>query len=257
MKQAGCLGIYNGSVQWHGCHQTMDVHHVHQEHCMLLATRLKSKKKPTGQRKEVRRLFLLPLIAIVALQLLQYPNIHMGGPVYLQPIVRRARRRYVLPHHPKRKHKQAPGYNRHHHTWRSCLLLLYVAIFFTTPTAPTMITITHCYNTLPHNTSVVRPYNTRYNSDWVLRCGDVHPNPGHRRIYHLRRDCRLVPGPPVPLLDIEEYAQHLVDNTNRQYDNLDNAAEGHDWDMKLATWNIQGAQGTVSLQRWADVLHLI
>ena len=27
--------------------------------------------------------------------------------------------------------------------------------------------------------------------------------------------------------------------------------------MKLATWNIQGAQGTVCLQRWATVLHLI
>ena len=57
--------------------------------------------------------------------------------------------------------------------------------------------------------------------------------------------------------DIEEYAQQLVVNTNRQYDNLDSAAEGQDRDMKLATWNIQGAQGTVSLQRRASVLHLI
>ena len=27
--------------------------------------------------------------------------------------------------------------------------------------------------------------------------------------------------------------------------------------MKLAAWNIQGAHGTVSLQHWASVLHLI
>ena len=87
----------------------------------------------------MRRLFLLPFIAIVALQLLLYPNIHMGGPVYLQPIVRRARRWCVLPHHPRHKHKQAPGYPRNYHTWWSCPLLLYVAIFFTTPTTPTMI----------------------------------------------------------------------------------------------------------------------
>ena len=82
-----------------------------------------------------------------------------------------------------------------------------------------------------------------------LQCGDVHPNPGHRRIYQLRRDCRLVSGPPVPLLDIEEYAQHLVVNTNRQYESLDNVANEQDRDMKLATWNIQGSQGTFSLQR--------
>ena len=136
------------------------------------------------------------------------------------------------------------------------MLLLYAAICFN-PTAPTMTTITHHYNTLPQNTSVMGPYNTRYNSKWVLRCGDLHPDPGHRGIYHLRRDCRLVPRPPVPLLNKENYPQHLLVNTNRQYDNVDKAAEGHDRDMKLATWNIQSAQGTVSLQRWANILHLI
>ena len=85
----------------------------------------------------------------------------------------------------------------------------------------------------------------------------MHFNPGHRRIYHIRRDCRIVSAPPVPLLDLEEYAQHLVVNTNRQYDNLDSAAGGQDRDMKLATSNIQGAEGAVSLQRWASVPHLI
>ena len=61
--------------------------------------------------------------------------------------------------------------------------LLNAAFFFTTPTAPTTITKTHYYNTLPLNISVTSPYNTRYNSNWVLQCGDVHPNLGHRRIY--------------------------------------------------------------------------
>ena len=93
------------------------------------------------------------------------------------------------------------------------------------------------------------PHNTRYNNNWVLQCGDVHPNPGHRRIYQLRRDCRDVPGPPIPLLDIEEYAQHLLINTNRRYDNLDDMTTAKDHNMKLATWNIQGAQGSVTLQR--------
>ena len=50
------------------------------------------------------------------------------------------------------------------------------------------------YHTLPLNTSVTSPYNSRYNSNWVLQCGDVHPNSGRRRIYHLRRDYCLVPG---------------------------------------------------------------
>ena len=43
-------------------------------------------------------------------------------------------------------------------------------------------------------------------------------------------------GDPVPLLDIEEYAQHLVVNTNRRYDRLDNATIAKDHDMKLASW---------------------
>ena len=46
-------------------------------------------------------------------------------------------------------------------------------------------------------------------------------------------------------------------NTNRQYDCLDNVTNTQDRVMKLATWNIQGAQGSVTLQRWASVLHLI
>ena len=61
--------------------------------------------------------------------------------------------------------------------------------------------------------------------------------PSWGTIYQLRRDCRLVSVPLVPLLDTEEYAQHLVVNTNRQYDNLDNAAGGQD-------------RGAISLQRW-------
>ena len=62
-----------------------------------------------------------------------------------------------------------------------------------------MTMIPHYYNGLSHNTSLTGPYNTRYNSTWVLRCGDMQPHPGDLMKYHLRRDCRLVPGPPVPL----------------------------------------------------------
>ena len=39
---------------------------------------------------------------------------------------------------------------------------------------------THYYNTLVPSTSVITPHNTGYNNKWVLQCGDVHPNPGHR-----------------------------------------------------------------------------
>ena len=78
----------------------------------------------------------------------------------MQPIVPRARRQYVLPHHPKQKRKQSPSYHHNYNTWQCYLLLLHVAIFFTTPNAPPMTTIPHYYNTLPHDTSVTSPCNT-------------------------------------------------------------------------------------------------
>ena len=124
-------------------------------------------------------------------------------------------------------------------------------------TAPITGVPSRYYHAPVSNTTVTSPHNTRYNNNWVLQCGDVHPNPGQRRIYQLRRGCRDVLGSPVPLLDIEEYAQHLVVNTNRRYDSLDDTTTAKDHDMKLASWNIQGAQGSVSLQRWANTLHLI
>ena len=108
------------------------------------------------------------------------------------------------------------------------LLLLYTTIFFTTPTACTTTTVTRYYNTLPE---VANPYNTHCNSNWVLRCGDVHPNPSHRRIYQLRWDCRLVPGPSVPVLDIEEDDRHLAVDTNRHYNDLDKATKCIDRDI--------------------------
>ena len=163
---------------------------------------------------------------------------------------------YPAPPRYRRKNKQDPA-PHNYRMWRPCLLLRYFSCFFYTPTAPNTGVPTPCYNTLLQSISVNSPHNTRYNSKWVLPFGDVHPKPGHRRVYQLRRDCRLVPGTPVPFLDIEEYARHLVVNTNRQYYSLDNVANEQDRDMKLATWNIQGAQGTVSLQRWASDLHLI
>ena len=63
--------------------------------------------------------------------------------------------------------------------------------------------------------------------------------------------------PSVPVLDIEKYTRHLGVNTNRHYDSLSKAGECTHRDMKLPTWNIQGAQGTVSLQRSGNVLPLI
>ena len=171
-------------------------------------------RKPTGQRKKVRYLFLMPFIAVMALHLLLVPTTHMDGPILLLPMIRRVRRRYTLPLRYSHDNKQdhAP---HNYRMWRPCMLLLYIACFFHTPTAP-ITGVPTCYHHAPvPSTTIISPHNTPFNNKCFLQCGDVHPNPGHRRIYQLRRDFRLVPGPPVPLLDIEEYAQHLVVNTNR------------------------------------------
>ena len=134
-------------------------------------------KKPIRQRKEVKCIFLLPFVAIVALQVLLFPNIHFGGPLCLQPIVLRAHKRHLLPNHHKHKCRQAPCPHNNHYLWRSCLLLLYAKVLFTTPLAPTTTTVTHYYYTSPHGTSVISPHNLRYNNNWVLSCGDTHqPN---------------------------------------------------------------------------------
>ena len=151
----------------------------------------------------MRCLFLLHCIAIVALRLFVSPNIHRGGPVYLHPIIGRVRRQHI---HSKRKIKQAPA-SHNYYTWRLCLLLLYAACFFTAPTAPTIVTQTHYSNTLTLDIWVTCPYNTRYNSNWVLQCGDVHPNPGHSSIYQYisvleyispRPSCRTGTARPPP-----------------------------------------------------------
>ena len=169
---------------------------------------------------------------------------------------RRIRRRYTPPL--RHRHKYSRGPNLHgYQIWRPGLLLLYIACFFNTPTAPITGMPSRYYHAPVSITTVTSLHNTRFNNSWVLQCGDVHPNPGHSRIYQLRHGCRDVLGPLVPLLDIEKYAQHLVVNTNRRYDSLDDTTTAKDHDMKLATWNIQGAQGSVTLQRWAGALHLI
>ena len=162
----------------------------------------------------------MPCIAITAVLLLLAPTTHTEGPVYLLPVNRRVRRQYTPPL--RHRHGYSRGPNLHsYHMWRPGLLLLYIACFFHTLTAPITGVPSRYYLAPVPITTVTSPYNTRYNNNWVLQCGDVHPNPGHRRIYQLRRGCRDVLGPPVPLLDIEEYAQHLVVNTNRRYDSLD------------------------------------
>ena len=198
----------------------------------------------------------MPFIAIMALHLLLVPTTHTEGPVLLLPMIRRVRRRYTLPLGHRHGNKRGPT-PHNYRMWRPYLLLLYIACFFHTPTAPSTGVPSRYYRAPVSIATVTRPHNTRFHNTWVLQCGDVHPNPGHRRIYQLRRDCRLVPGPHVPLLDIEEYAQHLVVNTNRRYDSLDDTTNARDHDMKLATSNIQGAQGSVALQALATVLHLI
>ena len=90
----------------------------------------------------MRTHFLLAFVAIVALPLLLFSHKPTGGPVYLHPIMR-----YNPPHHSRCKNKQDPAFHNYG-MWRPCLLLLYVACFFTTPTAPTTATQTHYYNTL-------------------------------------------------------------------------------------------------------------
>ena len=174
----------------------------------------------------------MPSIAIMALLLLLAPT-HTEGPVYLLPVNRRVRRQYTPPL--RHRHGYARGPNPHsYRIWQPGLLLLYIVCFYHTPTAP--ITAAPCrYHAPVTITTVTSPYNTRYNTNWVLQCGDVHPNPGHRRIYQLRQGCRDVQGPPILLLDIEEYAQHLVVNTNRRYDSLDDAATAKDYDLTPIT----------------------
>ena len=92
-------------------------------------------KKPTGQRKKVRCLFLMPFIAIMALHLILVPTTHTEGPILLLPTIRRVRTRYTLPLRHRHGNKRGPtphGY----HVRRPCLLLLYIACFFHIPTAP-------------------------------------------------------------------------------------------------------------------------
>ena len=150
------------------------------------------------------------------------------------PVIRRVRRRYTPSLRHRHGNKRGPTPHSYH-IWRPCLFLLYIACFFHTPTGPDTGVPSRYYRAPVSIATVTSPHNTRYNNNRVLQCGDVHPNPGHRRIYQLRRDCRDVPGAPVPLLDIEEYARHLVVNTNRRYDSLDDTTTAKDHDMKLAT----------------------
>ena len=155
----------------------------------------------------MRCLFLMPFIARMALHLLLVPTTHAEGPILLLPMIRRVHRRYALPLRHRHGNKRGPT-PHNYHMWRPCLLLPYITCFFHTPTAPNTGVPSSYYRALVSIATVTSPHNTCFNNNWVLQCGDVHPNPGHRRIYQLRCDCRIVPGPPVPLLDIEEYAQH-------------------------------------------------
>ena len=61
----------------------------------------------------------------------------------------------------------------------------------------------------------------------------------------------------VPLQHIEAYVRQLVANTRQNLSRLSHATNHHDYDMKLATWNIHGAQGKLRMQRWANITQLI
>ena len=216
--------------KWDGC-----LHRQHQKE----REREGAVKNPTGQRKKVECLFLMPFIAIMALHLLLVPTTHTEGPALLLPLTHRVHRRYTLPLRHRHGNKRGP--NPHgYRMWRPCLLLLYIACFFHTPTAP--------------NTGVPSRYYRAPVSIAALPAPTTHvstttgsSNAGTPK--DIPAPARMPQRGPVPLLDIEEYPQYLVVNTNRRYDGLDDMTNARDHNMKLATWNIQGAQGSVTLQR--------
>ena len=133
-------------------------------------------KKPTGQRKKVRCLFLMPFIAITALHLLLVPTTHTSGPVLLLPVIRRVRRRYTSPlrHQHGNKRGQTPQSYR---MWRPCLLLLYIACFSHTLTALDTGVTSRYYRAVVSIATITGPHNTRYNNNWVLQCGTYTRTP--------------------------------------------------------------------------------
>ena len=67
-------------------------------------------------------------------------------------------------------------------------------------------------------------------------------------MHHLNQHSRAVHGPPIPLDDLAAYADQLVTNTQRNLSHLNNLiTQEKDTLMRIATWNEQGAQGTLSL----------
>ena len=133
----------------------------------------------------MRCLFLLPFIAIMALLLLLVPTTHTEGPVYLLPVIRRVRRRYTPSPRHQHGNKRGPTPNGYQ-MWRPCLFLLYIACFFHTPTALDTGVPSRYHRALVSIAMVTSPHNTRYNNNWVLQCGDVHPKP---------RTPKDIPGP--------------------------------------------------------------
>ena len=121
-------------------------------------------KKPTGQGKKVRCLFLMPIIATMALHLLLVPTTHTEGPVLLLPMTRRVRRRHISS--PRHRHGSKRGpISRSYRMWRPCLFLLYIACFFRTPTALNTEVPCRYYRAPVSIATVTSPHNTRYNNN--------------------------------------------------------------------------------------------
>ena len=102
------------------------------------------------------------------------PHRNIEGPVHLLPMVRRMRRRCTLP--PRYRHKIKQEKAPHNYRmWRPCLLLLYFACFFHTPTVPHTGVPTQYYHTPLQSTSVNSPHNTRYKASGSSNVGTYNP----------------------------------------------------------------------------------
>ena len=141
-------------------------------------------------------------IVVTSLLLLLEPTIPVEGYRYLCSYGRQTRRRYThrnwCPYTPRKLH--VPKINMPPSLkWWAVFLLAYTAMCLTTPTTSASPIIHQCHFAPPIGYTPLSPYNHRYTTSWVLMCGDVHPNPGQRRIHILnnRTRCLCATSPPT------------------------------------------------------------